>query len=448
MSRQPPPRFAFVRTRPARIAGVVALCYLVTLAVVNLSGAPFGVGAVLNAMFPRFGSGNVDQNSIAVEWNAIQHDYVFRNVAGAVGTQGAENGMVEALDQMFSDRFSTFLTKSQYAQLRATLSGRRAGSIGISVVERCAGATICPSGQQPSVAVIEDVLTGQPAAQAGVHRGDIVIAVNGRALSSLGSTLDERLDRASTLVRGQAGTTVTLTLERAGHDVDIRVTRANLNIPSVFSRQFGSVLYLQVSGFDTDTGDMTKTQLHSGLAAGATSVILDLRSNGGGFVTEAQKLASQFLTPSDTEQDVVVRRGRMTAAGGPASAQSVEHDRILAGGIATTPRLVVLVDGASASAAEIVAAALHDYRRAMLVGAKTFGKGSVQVDYPLPDGSDLHLTVERWYGPNGETIDTTGISPDQNVALSSPDDRFRLDAESPSPDADAQLHAALAMLQG
>src|SRR5207302_7010070 len=163
VSRQPPPRFAFVRTRPARIAGVVGLCYLVTLAVVNLSGAPFGVGAVLNAMFPRFGSGNVDQNSIAVEWNAIQHDYVFRNVAGAVGTQGAENGMVEALDQMFSDRFSTFLTKSQYAQLRATLSGRRSGSIGISVVERCAGATICPSGQQPSVAVIEDVLTGQPA---------------------------------------------------------------------------------------------------------------------------------------------------------------------------------------------------------------------------------------------------------------------------------------------
>src|SRR5437660_5243291 len=103
-------------------------------------------------------------------------------------------------------------------------------------------------------------------------------------------------------------------------------------------------------------------------------------------------------------------------------------------------------DGDSASPSEIVAAALHDYNRAQLVGEKTFGKGSVQEDFPLPNGSDLHLTVERWFGPNGESIDGTGISPDRAVTLADVDHRFRVDAESADPSQDAQFQAALQML--
>jgi carboxyl-terminal processing protease len=108
--------------------------------------------------------------------------------------------------------------------------------------------------------------------------------------------------------------------------------------------------------------------------------------------------------------------------------------------------MAVLVDGDSASAAEITAAALHDYDRATVVGDKTFGKGSVQVDFPLPDGADLHLTVERWYGPNGESIEGSGITPDRPVSLSDPDARFQLDAQSAPPSGDAQLQSALAVL--
>jgi carboxyl-terminal processing protease len=109
---------------------------------------------------------------------------------------------------------------------------------------------------------------------------------------------------------------------------------------------------------------------------------------------------------------------------------------------------VVLVNGGSASASEIVTAALRDDHRATVVGTTTYGKGSVQLDFPLPDGSDLHLTVEKWYGPDGESIDGTGITPNHVVSLPSPRDLFTLEAESAAPSQDPQLQAALAIARG
>jgi carboxyl-terminal processing protease len=239
-----------------------------------------------------------------------------------------------------------------------------------------------------------------------------------------------------------------LTVQRRSTQLTLTATRANLQIPSVYTQLFGHTLYMQVTGFDTDTGDAARTQLQHGLAAGATSIILDLRRNGGGYVSAAQSLVSEFVQPTATQKYVVMRRGRLALNGAANTAQEVVNDAILPGGIALTQPLVVLVDGDSASAAEITAAALHDYRRATVSGEKTFGKGSVQVDFPLPDGADLHLTVERWYGPNGESIEGSGITPDTTVALAQPDDRFQLDAQSPPVTADAQLEAALAQLGG
>jgi carboxyl-terminal processing protease len=211
---------------------------------------------------------------------------------------------------------------------------------------------------------------------------------------------------------------------------------------------FGSVLDLQVTSFGEDTAQDAVAQLKSGLARGATAVILDLRGNGGGYVTGAVTLASQFLTRHGGEQDVVVRRGRMDLQGQPSTAQTVIHDQIQSGGLAPSLPLVVLVDGGTASASEILTAALRDYQRATVVGATTYGKGSVQLDFPLPDGSDLHLTVEKWYGPDGESIDGTGITPDQQVSLPSPDDLFTLEAQSADPSQDPQFQAALATAEG
>jgi carboxyl-terminal processing protease len=446
-SEQPRSRLWFLRTRSAKVASVAALCYLTAFAVVNLQSSP--VGFVLDRIFPRVGQGNsFNLSSIADEWSRIEREYVLRDINGSVGTQGAENGIVQMLGQMFNDRFSAFLTKSEYDQLHQNLNGQRMGSIGIAIEGRCASGALCPSGQAATEVVIEDVLVNQPAEQAGLRNGDVLTAVNGRPLSSLGASVSDQLSKVSAQVRGPAGSTVALTVARNGTTLNLTVRRADLNIPSAYSHRFGQTLYLQVTGFDTGTGDSAKSMLRNGISAGATSIILDLRGNGGGFVTEAQTLASQFLTISASEQDVSIRRGRMTASGGPGSAQSVQHDAILPGGVAQRPPMVVLIDGNTASAAEIVSAALHDYTRATLVGTKTFGKGSVQLDFPLLDGSDLHLTVERWYGPNGESIDGSGITPDQAVALNNPDSRYRLDTESVDATRDPQLQAALSRLAG
>jgi carboxyl-terminal processing protease len=353
--------------------------------------------------------------------------------------------MVEALDQQFGDRFTAYLTSSEYAELRATLSGQRGGSIGVAVEARCSGGTACARGVSPSELVFEDVLTGQPAARAGIRPGDVLLAV-GSVHVSMSDGTESALRRASSLIRGAAGTTVRITVVRAGSQRTFTVRRANLHLPSVFSARFGKVLYLQVSGFDDGTADAARGVLRKALSSGATSVILDLRHNGGGFVAEAQQLASQFLRPGRDRQDVVIRRGRLSPGGRASTAQTVVHDKILGGGAATSVPLVVLVDSQTASAAEIVTAALNDYQRATVIGERTFGKGSVQLDFPLPDGSDLHLTVERWYGPRGESIDGAGITPAQTVLLASPDQRFQLNAISGPASADAQLRAALALL--
>ncbi|HEY7926878.1 MAG TPA: S41 family peptidase [Candidatus Dormibacteraeota bacterium] len=448
-SPQGPRRRARIPVPPpavTRVLTTVAACYLTALVVLNLSASQYG--GFINRIFPHIGAGStIDANSITAEWQTVQQNYVIRDVPGGQGTQAAEQGIVQMLHDHYNDRFSAFLTTQQYQQLNATLGGRRDGSIGIALQARC-GVALCASGQTPDDAVIEDVLVNQPADRAGIRRGDVLIAVDGVTLASMANDEATRIDRSSTRVRGQMGTTVRLTVVRGGSRLTLTATRQNLTIPSVYTRLLGHTLYMQVTGFDQDTGDALRTQLRSGLAAGATSLILDLRGNGGGYVTAAQALVSQFVQPTSTQKYVVVRRGRLAANGDPNSAQSVVSDPIVSGGLALTQPMVVLVDGDTASAAEITTAALHDYHRATVVGAKTFGKGSVQVDFPLPDGADLHLTVERWYGPSGETIEGKGVTPDRAVALPSPEDRFQLDAQSSPASGDAQLQAALAVLGG
>jgi carboxyl-terminal processing protease len=441
------------RSRQGLIVGalVVAACYVTGLVVNNL--ATGDAAGALNRIFPRIGQGNsVDSSAIATTWRIVQQQYVLRSLSADVGTQGAETGIINVLKQTYNDRFSNYYTADQYAQLQRNLSGQRNGSIGIALEARCAGETLCAQSATPVELVIEEVLHNQPAEKAGLHNNDVLVSVDGKDLAGLEPDITKRLDRAASLVRGRPGTQVTLGVLRKGQPLTFTITRADLQIPAVYSQRFGPVLDVEVTGFDDKSGDALRKQVQDGLASGATSVILDLRGNPGGLVSEAQSIASQFLQPVKGKQDdVVVRRGRMSTSssnplGEPTTAEKVEHDTILSGGVALAPKLVVLIDGDSASASEIVAAALHDYKRASLVGQKTFGKGSVQEDFPLPGGADLHLTVERWFGPAGESIDGTGISPDRAVTLPDADHRFRLDAESADPAQDAQFQAALQML--
>jgi carboxyl-terminal processing protease len=427
---------------------VLLACYLTGLAVNNLAASD--VAGTIDRIFPRIAQGSsVDSTAVNQAWKVVQDQYVLRAVSGDIGTKGAEKGVIDMLKQQYSDRFSTYYTADQYAQLQRNLSGQRTGSIGIALEARCQGETVCPPNTTATELVLEEVLHNQPAEKAGLRNGDVLVSVDGVDLAKVDSDITKRLDDAASRVRGKAQTAVTLGILRNGQPMTITVTRADLHIAAVYSQRFGTVLDVQVTGFDENSGDDFRRQLQDGLAAGATSIVLDLRANPGGLVTEAQSIASQFLQPiKGKQEDVVVRRGRMqqngkNPLGDPITAEKVEHDAIKSGGVALTPKLVVLVDGDSASASEIVAAALHDYKRGTLVGQRTFGKGSVQEDFPLTDGSDLHLTVERWFGPNGESIDGTGIAPDQAVPNPGTDHRFRLDAQSGDPAQDPQLQAAL-----
>jgi carboxyl-terminal processing protease len=439
VARRPRPASAL-----ATILVVLAGCYLTGLAVNNL-GATRAAG-IIDAVFPHvLGHNRVDTASITSAWDVIQQEYVIRQVSTGLGTQGAEGGLIQALRETYNDRFSAFYTAAQYAMLKRDLSGRRNGSVGITLEARCDGATLCPPGATPTVVAIEDVLKNQPADRAGLRNGDILVSVDGRSVASLAPDVPGRINAVGPLIRGPAGTSVRLVVQRGAQQIAVTVTRADLQIPSAYAQRMGQVLYLQITAFDENTGESARRLLQDGLRGGVSGVVLDLRHNPGGLVTEAQSTASEFLTPrAPAEEDVLIRRGRLAPDGNPQSAQNVERDRIESGGLAPSTPLAVLIDSGSASAAEIVAAALHDYHRGTLVGQRSYGKGSVQQDFSLPDGSDLHLTVEKWFGPAGESIDGTGIPPDIGVALPDDDHRFHLDAQSPAPSADAQLQAAVA----
>jgi carboxyl-terminal processing protease len=215
----------------------------------------------------------------------------------------------------------------------------------------------------------------------------------------------------------------------------VTITRAEIVVPSVRSAVIGNhVLYLRIYQFGGNTSTEFAKALSDGLK-GAKGVVLDLRDDPGGFISAANDVISEFVTSGETFE-LRDRNGSV--------------DRTDANGQPEAPNipLVVLVNGNSASASEITAGALQVHLRAKLVGTTTFGKGSVQLDFPLGDGADLHLTIKRWYLSNGVTIDHKGLTPDITVTLASSNDEFDVTKPADGFAKDTQLNAALAALAG
>ena len=242
--------------------------------------------------------------------------------------------------------------------------------------------------------LIVRTFAGSPAESAGLIADDVIIAVDGKDVTQL--TLDEAVG----MIRGPAGSDVTLTVERQGQDqpFDVQVTRARIDIPIVESRIIdGDLLYVALYDFSAAaTQDLTKA-LQDGLDQGVKGIVFDLRGNPGGRLDVAIDVASMFIK----EGVVVSESGH----------RNYEHD---ATGKVIVPDLplAVLVDGGSASASEIVAGAIQDYGRGKLVGEPTYGKGSVQSLFDLSDGSLLRVTSAHWFTPKGRQIDGKGLDPD------------------------------------
>jgi len=354
---------------------------------------------------------NVDYRALDEVFTTIQQHYVKPNANGVTLTEGAAAGMVSAL----GDQFSRYLTPAEYKANQTFLNGQFAG-IGASVQ------------QKTDQIVIASVLPGTPAEKAGLHVGDVITAVDGK------STKGWTADMAVNAIRGQANTQVKIEVSRNGQALTFNLTRQEISVPSVATHIFGNrVLYVRIFEFGTRTATEFDNALKNNLKGSVNLVLLDLRDNPGGYVDAANDVISEFV--SQGTSTILVSRGGKE-----------DVKKVTGSGRAFTNKLVVLLNENSASASEITAGAIKDHGRAQLVGVKSFGKGSVQEDFPLRDG-DLHLTIAIWLTPNHHSIEKTGITPDKTVTLPSAQDEYAVE-QSPNDFAkDLQLTAALAMLE-
>ncbi len=317
-------------------------------------------------------------------------------------------GEVGALD----DRYSVFFTASDLHEFTRALDGASFGGIGVQLAF------------DPAAKVwrAESVFPGGPAATAGVQPGDVIAAVDGTALVSLAD------DRVTAALRGPAGTTVHLSIVRDGAPLaaPLAIVRAVVTPPDVTARLLpGNVGYVALRGFPLDAATQLRVALERLAGSGATTYVLDLRGNGGGYESAAVHVASLFIPAGP----IVANHARL---GAPVVSR--------ADGNALPPApLAVLVDGDSASGAELVAGALQDRKRATLIGTRTFGKGVAQEMFPLPDGAAIKLTTMRYATAGGRFIDGIGLTPD--IVVAEPDG-----AQRGVPGHDAQLDRALALL--
>jgi carboxyl-terminal processing protease len=301
-------------------------------------------------------------------------------------TYGAISGLVQALGD---PGHTTFLTPDQAASEAESLDGTIVG-IGVFL------------GQESGTPVIVSVIDRSPADRAGIRSGDALIEINGEDAEAL--TLEEIASR----VRGEEGTIVRLTVIHAGTNVPVELTirRERLEIAAVTWTLIPgtTIADLRISQFSAGAGEEFRQALRAARQAGATGLIVDLRSNPGGYVGEAAEVVSSLVERGN----VFIRR----LADGEEIPVPVE-------GPALAPELplVVLIDYGSASSSEITAGAIHDNDRGRLVGIRTYGTGTVLNTFTLPDGSALRLAVEEWLTPDGHFIFPNGINPDERVEL-------------------------------
>ena len=352
-----------------------------------------------------FGSGVVtgrysNKSTIAVSTNGSSLNYAsVDEVYGLLKTdfdgtldknkliEGLKSGLVSAA----GDPYTKYFNPDEARDFNDQLSG---SIIGI-------GAELGPSG---SDIVVVAPLSGSPAEKAGLKPKDVVVGVDGKSTAGLS------IDTVVKKIRGKENTNVTLTLVRnGGNAFNVTITRQKITVPSVKWQEDGAIGYMKINQFTDDTDKLSQQAAEEFKNKDVKAIVLDLRGNPGGYITGAINLSSLWLDPGK----VVVQEKR---GGKIIDVQKSTGDNPLKG-IPT----IVLIDGGSASASEITAGALKDNGAATLLGQKSFGKGTVQQVEHLLDGSELKVTIARWYTPAGKNIDKQGISPDVTVTISDAD---------------------------
>ncbi|WP_312529553.1 S41 family peptidase [Paracoccus sp. (in: a-proteobacteria)] len=312
----------------------------------------------------------------------VRADYVEK-VDDKKLIEAAINGMLTSLDP-----HSSFLAAKDYEDMQTQTRGSF-GGLGIEV------------GQEDGLVKVISPIDDTPAAEAGVKAGDFITHVNGESL--MGLTLDESVEK----MRGPIGSEITITILREGEKepFDIKVVRDTIKLTVVKTRVLDHSIVLRVTTFNDETMSTLKSELEKAVkeAGGMDKVrgfVLDLRNNPGGLLNQAIEVSDAFLDKGE----IVSTRGR--------KAEDSERWNAKMGDLAQGKPMVALINGGSASASEIVTGALQDHRRAIVVGTKSFGKGSVQTVMPVTADSAIRLTTARYYTPSGRSIQALGINPD------------------------------------
>jgi len=340
-------------------------------------------------------------------WKLINDNFYKQPIDQEKMTYGAVGGMVDSL----GDIHTLFEDPKTAEFLRTRLQGSFEG-IGANVE--------MPNGRLTIVATIK----GSPAEKAGLQSGDVILQVDDKPIQNMD------INEAVSLIRGPKGTDVHLKVQRGTQPIfDLTITRNTIQVAEVESKMLenDTIAYVQLSEFGQKATDELRQALKDALAKNPKALIFDLRGNPGGYLPTAIEVASEFI-PKD--QVVLVEKfkdGRKTLY------------KSQDGGLATKIPMVLLVNEGSASASEIVSAALHDYKRAIIVGQKTYGKGSVQSVHELSDQSQLNVTVANFYSPQENQINDVGVTPD--VLVDDPTEFER------SRSVDPQLQKAIDMIK-
>lgn len=359
--------------------------------VVNEKGEPAKSGEVIinRSQVKEYLSKDVDFALFLTVWDMLRERYVDKDTLSSTKLfYSALEGLVAGLD----DPYSVFLTPKVSDEFVESLNGRFEG-IGAEIAIK------------HNVLTVVAPLPDSPALAAGLKAKDVILEIDGV------STADMRLDEAVNRIRGEKGTQVVLTVSRAGQDetMKISITRDTIKVASVtWEMKSGDIAYIELRNFNTDTTELFRKIQKEVIAQNPKGLIFDLRNNSGGFLQTAVDVSSAWVSG----KLVVSERGINGQ-----TKQYLSNGQALLAGIPT----VVLINGGSASASEIVAGALQDYGVAYLIGETTFGKGSVQVLEDLSDGSSVKFTIARWYTPNDRSIDKEGIEPDEKVEFTEED---------------------------
>ncbi len=394
-------------TRPERKITLSVSSVIIAGCLVLLAG--FFVGnnwtTIVNQFSPYLGF----SNNTTANWDELNEVYkqLNANYDGEVNEAEVIEYAKKGIAASVNDPYTVYMDASETTSFYKSLHGDVGAGIGVVI-----------SNHDDSYVRVIRTLPDNPARRAGILAGDIIYKINGEEV------YNDDTDTIANKLRGEAGTSVQLTVVRDGQEISYDLIREEINNVSAYVDYQDNTAIIHITRFDTDTGKIVKGFTSEFRDKGVEKIILDLRDNGGGYVSAAKDLLSLWI---DSEVILIQKSVRL-----PDEKTYAAHGQA----ILTNYKTIVLVNGGTASASEIVAGALKDYNKATIIGQKTYGKGVVQSLINLSGNTLLKVTTAHWYTPNGATINGTGIEPDQEVI------RTYDDINS---DRDPQLDAALAL---